>query len=109
MSAATSERFNAAVLSFLEIVRDEPLPASFVQASDDRLSSEVLKAIAAGQFHVYVTSTVEEGIELLTGTPADVPDDSGHYPADTVFGAIEHRLERFLRVIAESGGGSRSR
>lgn len=69
------------------------------------LRSDVVEAIAQGQFHVYVTSTVEEGIELLTGTPAGIPDESGHYPAGTVFGAIEHRLERFLRVIAESGGG----
>jgi predicted ATP-dependent protease len=67
------------------------------------LRSDVVEAIARGQFHVHVVSTVEEGIELLTGTPAGVADDSGHHAAGTVFGAIEHRLERFLRAIAESG------
>lgn len=67
------------------------------------LRSDVVEAIGRGQFHVYVISTVEEGIELLTGSTAGVSDDNGHYPAGTVFGAIEHRLERFFRAMAEIG------
>ncbi len=67
------------------------------------LRSDVVEAIAREQFHVHVISTVEEGIELLTGSPAGIADDNGHYPSGTVFGAIEHRLERFYRAMAEVG------
>jgi predicted ATP-dependent protease len=67
------------------------------------LRGDVIEAIERGQFHIHVVSSVEEGIELLTGSPAGIADDSGHYPAGSVFGAIEHRLERFLRAIAETG------
>ncbi|MRG94428.1 ATP-binding protein [Polyangium spumosum] len=67
------------------------------------LRSDVVEAIERKQFHVHVVSAVEEGIELLTGSPAGIADDTGHYPAGTVFGAIEHRLERFWRAMAETG------
>jgi hypothetical protein len=52
---------------------------------------------------VYVISSVEEGIELLTGSPAGVADDNGHYPPGTVFGVIEQRLERFYKTMTEIG------
>jgi predicted ATP-dependent protease len=67
------------------------------------LRSDVVEAIERKMFHVHVVSAVEEGIELLTGSPAGIADDTGHYAAGTVFGAIEHRLERFFRAIAETG------
>ena len=36
------------------------------------LRSDVVESIAKGGFHIYTVTTVEEGIELLTGTPAGV-------------------------------------
>jgi lon-related putative ATP-dependent protease len=35
------------------------------------LSDEVVEAVRAGHFHVWAIRTVDEGIELLTGIPAD--------------------------------------
>jgi predicted ATP-dependent protease len=67
------------------------------------LRSDVVDAIARGQFHVYVISTVEEGIELLTGSPAGVADENGHYASGTVFGAIEQRLEKYFQTMSEIG------
>ena len=34
------------------------------------LSDEVIEAVKNGDFHIYAISTIEEGIELLTGVPA---------------------------------------
>ncbi len=34
------------------------------------LSDEVLSAISKGKFHIYAISTIDEGIEILTGIPA---------------------------------------
>ena len=35
------------------------------------LSDEIVDAVRAGRFHVWAVETVDEGIELLTGAPAD--------------------------------------
>ena len=36
------------------------------------LSDEVIEAVKNGDFHIYAISTIEEGIELLTGVPAGI-------------------------------------
>jgi predicted ATP-dependent protease len=71
------------------------------------LRGDVVDAIGAGRFHVHAVSTVEEGIELLTGVPAGVADEDGHYPDGTVFRAVEMRLKRFLQAMTELYRASR--
>lgn len=67
------------------------------------LRSDVVDAIEADRFHVYTVSTVEEGVELLTGVSAGVADENGHYPDGTVFRTAETRLKRFHQAMAELG------
>lgn len=57
------------------------------------LNKEVVEAVKAGQFHVYPVTTIEQGIELLTGIEAGTPDEQGLYPSETVFGKVMTRLE----------------
>lgn len=64
---------------------------------DLMLRPEIVADVAAGRFHIWAVSTVEEGIELLTGVPAGRPDKTGQWPPDTVFG----RAARRLRELAE--------
>ncbi len=64
------------------------------------LRTDVVDAIAAGKFHIHEVSTVEEGIELLTGVPAGLADAAGRYPEATVFGAAQAKLKRFHEAIA---------
>ena len=63
------------------------------------LHVEVVEAVKDGQFHIYPIATVEEGIELLTGVPAGVPDEEGTYPEDTVFGRVVARLESMEKAL----------
>jgi predicted ATP-dependent protease len=70
------------------------------------LREDVIEAIAAGRFHVHAVSTVEEGVELLTGIPAGVSDENGHYPEGTLFRAVEVRLKRFHQAMAELSRGA---
>jgi predicted ATP-dependent protease len=56
------------------------------------LDQDVVKAVAAGQFHIWPVHTVDEGVEILTGVPAGVRDDQGTYPEGTIHYAVQNRL-----------------
>lgn len=61
------------------------------------LRSEVVQAVENGQFAIYPISTIDEGIELLTGTPAGVADDNGIFPEGSVNRRVQERLLAFAR------------
>jgi lon-related putative ATP-dependent protease len=61
------------------------------------LGKEVVDAVKRWQFHVYQVSTVEEGIEILTGVPAGKADKDGQYPDGTVFGAVQQKLKQYFK------------
>jgi lon-related putative ATP-dependent protease len=65
------------------------------------LDEEVVDAVAAGRFHVYPVSTIEEGIEILTGTPAGERAEDGTYPEGSVFGRVVTRLEKMREAQKE--------
>jgi predicted ATP-dependent protease len=69
------------------------------------LRQDVIAAIEAGRFHVYEVTTVEEGVELVTGSPAGFADADGRYPPGTVFHAVDRRLEQFHQVMADTARG----
>ncbi len=75
------------------------------------LRRDVTEACAAGKFHVYPVTTIDEGIELLTGMPAGERDDQGLFPDGTVNQRVEVRLmvmaeqARTYSAPLETGGG----
>ena len=52
------------------------------------LREEVVQAAAAGRFHVWAVSDVDEAIALLTGVPAGLPNAKGEVPV----GSVNHRV-----------------
>lgn len=67
------------------------------------LRHDVVEAAAAGQFHIYPVSTIDQGIELLTGIPAGELDEDGSYPADSINGRIIARLTALAEKAREYG------
>ncbi len=65
------------------------------------LNDEVAAAVAAGQFHIYGVSTVDEGIEVLTGVPAGAWQQDGGYPTGTVHARVEQRLKEMARAVRD--------
>lgn len=61
------------------------------------LRKKVVDAVKKRKFHVYQVSTVEEGIEILTGVPAGKADKDGNYPEGTVFGAVQKKLKQYFK------------
>ena len=45
------------------------------------LSDEIVQAVKDGKFHIYAVSTIDEGIEILTGVPAGKKDENDNFPA----------------------------
>ena len=60
------------------------------------LSHEVTEAVKKGKFHIWSISTIDEGIEILTGVPAGTPDKNGDYPKESVHGRVQAALEDWL-------------
>jgi glycerophosphoryl diester phosphodiesterase len=65
------------------------------------LKKEVLDAVKKKKFHIYRVTTVEEGIEILTGVPAGKPNKIGIYPEGTVYGAVQRKLKEYIKQSAK--------
>ncbi|MDL2268745.1 AAA family ATPase [Desulfosarcina sp. OttesenSCG-928-A07] len=61
------------------------------------LKKSVIDAVKKNQFRIWQVSTVTEGIEILTGVPAGKPNKNGKYPARTVYGQVQKKLEQYLK------------
>lgn len=57
------------------------------------LRQDIVEAAAAGQFRIYPVTTIDEGIELLTGMPAGERNAKGKYPKGTINFLVEQRLQ----------------
>ena len=62
------------------------------------LKEEVVEAVKEGRFHIWPVKTIDEGIEVLTGTKA------GHRREDGTFeeGTVNYRVEKRLKELAET-------
>ncbi len=62
------------------------------------LSDEVVQAVKNGLFHIYAVSTIEEGIEVLTGVPAGKKDKYGNFPAGSVNYLAFEKLKKYANI-----------
>jgi predicted ATP-dependent protease len=67
--------------------------------------TDVAEAVASGTFHVWAISTVEDGVELLTGVPAGDAEPDGTYPDETFYGRVQARLGAFAAIARELAAG----
>ena len=61
------------------------------------LKPEVIKAVKDRKFHIYAVSTIDEGIEVLTGVEAGGLGEDDDYPDGTVHSLVERRLSEMSR------------
>lgn len=59
------------------------------------LREDVVTAVREGKFHIYAVSTIDEGIEVLTGLPAGERKADGSYPEASVNFLADQRLRGF--------------
>lgn len=102
----------AKIEGFFEVCRQRGLDGSHgvmipsTNVANVVLRPEVAAAVEAGQFHIWSISTIDEGIEVLTGVPAGTPDESGEYPEGSIFRRVSDRLAAFRDVQVPRNGVS---
>jgi lon-related putative ATP-dependent protease len=63
------------------------------------LKQEVVDAVRQGKFHIWAISTIEEGIEILTGMEAGALQPDGTYPKGTLFAKVDNRLVELGEIV----------
>jgi predicted ATP-dependent protease len=67
------------------------------------LKHEVIDAVKEGKFHIWPVSTIEQGIEILTGMEAGERQPDGTYPEGTIFRKVDQRLRQITEIMKEFG------
>jgi lon-related putative ATP-dependent protease len=67
------------------------------------LRRDVVAAVKKGKFHIYPVSTVEKGIEILTGMKAGELQEDGTYPEGTLFRQVDDKLQEMAEMEKEFG------
>ena len=62
------------------------------------LSDEIIEDVKNKKFHIYAISSIDEGIELLTGVPAGKKDSNGKFPAGTINYLVQEKLVKYAKV-----------
>ena len=65
------------------------------------LSDEVVEAVKQGLFHIYTISTIEQGIEILTGVPAGRKDKTSEFPAGSINNLAYSRLRKYAKASSK--------
>ncbi len=77
------------------------IPASNVD--NLMLNEKVVTAVANNKFHIWPITTIEEGIELLTGVPAGKQNKDGSYPKGTIHQLVQTRLLQLAEDLSKFG------
>jgi predicted ATP-dependent protease len=68
------------------------------------LNEEVVEAVRQGRFHIFPVSTIDEGIEILTGVKAGKLLNDGTYELGSVHYRVNKRLAEMSQKMARVTG-----
>ena len=61
------------------------------------LSDEVIEAVKNNKFHIYPVSTIDEGIEILTGVKAGEFIEGKGFETDSINYLVSQKLEKYAK------------
>jgi lon-related putative ATP-dependent protease len=97
---------NEKIEGFFEVCKlkglkgDESVMIPKSNAQDLMLKEEVVKAVKDGQFHIYPVSTIDEGIEILTGVKAGERRKDGTFEPNTLNDKVDRRLKEMAETLS---------
>jgi lon-related putative ATP-dependent protease len=66
---------------------------------DLMLRKDVVEAVREGKFHIYAISTVEDGIEILTGVKAGKRIKTDRFEPGSIFDKVDKKLAQYAKSI----------
>lgn len=63
------------------------------------LTDEIIDSVKKKKFHIYAISTIEEGIEILTGVPAGKRDSHGEFPLGSINYLAYEKLKKYAKNL----------
>ena len=90
---------NEKIEGFFDVCRDRELTGSqgviipVQNVKELMLREDIIEAVNKKQFHIYPISTVEEGIQILTGVKAGKRTAGGSYEQSSVFDLVEKKIK----------------
>jgi lon-related putative ATP-dependent protease len=63
------------------------------------LRQEVVDSVRQGKFHIYAVSTIDEGVEVLTGVEVGEKREDGSYPEDSINCRVDKRLKEMAAKL----------
>jgi lon-related putative ATP-dependent protease len=67
------------------------------------LKDEVVNAVQEGKFHIWSVTSIDEGIEILTGVPAGTRLDEGRFEEGSINALVDQRLHDLAESLIEFG------
>ncbi len=90
---------NEKIEGFFDVCKDRGLTGTqgviipFQNVKELMLREDVIESVKNNKFHIYSISTVQEGIQILTGVNAGKRIRSGNYESDSVFDLVEKKIK----------------
>jgi lon-related putative ATP-dependent protease len=100
---------NEKIEGFFDVCQDRGLTGTQgvmipdTNIDDLMLKDDVVEAVKAGKFHIYNVSTIDEGIEILTGITAGELSKDGKYPEGTINYLVIEKLTEIHKRLKELG------
>ena len=75
------------------------MPESNVE--DLMLREDVLEGVAAGKFHIWPVTRIEQGVEILTRSSSGERNGDGSFSANTVFSLMNEKLGEMAKTLKQ--------
>ncbi len=98
---------NHKIEGFFAVCRSQGLTGEqgvMIPKSNERhlmLHEDVVKAVDAGQFHIWSVETIEQGIEILTDAKAGQRGKNGRFPKGSIYQLVDARLLAMANRLKE--------
>jgi predicted ATP-dependent protease len=63
------------------------------------LKPEIITAVEEGNFHIWAVTSIDQGIEILTGIPAGERQEDGSWPEGSVNERVDRRLLEMTEIV----------
>jgi ATP-dependent Lon protease len=102
---------NEKIEGFFDVCRSKGLTGNQgvmipkLNVEDLMLRKDVVGAVKEGKFHIYPVTTIDQGIEILTGVEAGDKLENGRFKEGTVNDLVDKKLRELGTKIREYEGG----